>query len=287
MYSIISFLFNAASILLNLLPRFFVKWFSKGIAFLWYWVFPFRVNLILANLKLAYKHEKTNSEIKKIAKDNLCHYIYLALEFIQLRTFMEKNLNPIEIENMHLLLEAQKEERGIIFLTAHLGNFEWMAAKAPAIGLPLHIIVRPMKVKVLEDLIHDQRCKTGVGLLGPKDSVWKIFTLLAEKKIVGIIFDQRKGSDAVLVNFFNKPALTAKGLAYVVEKSQALVLPVYAFRKDYGDIVIRFDSPISYKKVGTRKENIYHNTQVYTDAIEHMVRQHPEQWFWIHNRWKQ
>lgn len=288
MYKIVSLLLDSISHILNLLPVFVIKGFSKIIAFLWYWIFPFRVNLIIKNLKLAYGKEKRFSEIRVLAKENLRHYVYLLLEFIQFRTLSHEDFSRrVSIENLHFLQEAQNENRGIILLTAHLGNFEWMAARASTAHLPLNIIVRPFKNKVLNFLVNEQRQKSGIGLLGPKDSAWKVLKLLSDRKIVGVIFDQRKGSDAVWVQFFGTPALTAKGLAYLIEKSQAIVLPVYAARKEYGHMTVFCEEPVSYKKVGTRSENIYHNTQLYTNVVEQMVRKHPEQWFWIHNRWKQ
>lgn len=282
-----SFLFDVFSFFLNHIPQIFLKLFGKGMAFFWYWCIPLRINLILDNLRKAFP-EKSERDIKQLAQQNLCHYIFLCFEFIQLRTLsLEEFKNRVVIENREFLDEALKENRGVLGLTAHLGNFEWAAAVAPLHDISLHIIVRKMKSQFFEYIISQQRKKVGLELIEAKNSMPHILSLLAQNKIVGFIFDQhRSPPGGVYVDFFNRPAATTKGLVALVERSNAVVLPIYGYRTNLGRMVIKIAPPISYKRVGTHEENIYTNTQVYSYAIEQMVRQHPEQWFWIHRRWK-
>ncbi len=283
----ISFLFNRFSWILNHVSPILLKLFAKSIAFIWYWGIPLRVNLILDNLRRAYP-EKTEKEIKQLTQKNLCHYIFLCLEFIQLRTLSLGELKKrVIIENQELFYSIFRENGGVVALTAHLGNFEWLAAVASLHGVPLHMVVRPLKSEVFEHLISKQRKKVGLGLIEPKNSLHHILNLLSQNKVVGFIFDQhRSPPGGVYVDFFNRPAATTKGLAALVERSNAIVLPVYSYRTDLGQMVLKIFPPIPYKRVGTHEENIYTNTQVYSHAIEQMVREHPEQWFWIHRRWK-
>ena len=284
---LISFVVDGFSLFLNKIPPVFLKVFVKGMVFFWYWCVPFRVNLILDNLRKAYP-EKSEKEIKRLVQKNLCHYIFLCLEFIQLRTLsLEEFKKRVVIENREIFYEAQKENKGILILTAHLGNFEWLAAVTPLYEIPLHIIVRRIKSEVFEHLISRQRKKVGLGLIEPKHSLHHILNLLSKNKVVGFIFDQhRSPPGGVYVDFFNRPAATTKGLAALVERSNAIVLPAYSYRTDLGQMVLKLAPPIVYKRVGTHEENIYTNTQAYSHAIEQMVREHPEQWFWIHRRWK-
>ncbi|MBI3017069.1 MAG: lysophospholipid acyltransferase family protein [Deltaproteobacteria bacterium] len=283
----VSFLLDVFSFFLNIIPNSFLIFFGSSVSFFWYWCVPFRVNLILDNLRKAYP-EKSEKEIKRLAQANLCHYVFLCLEFIQLRTLsLEEFKNRFVIENKAFFDEAQKESKGVLILTAHLGNFEWLAAVTPLYEIPLHIIVRKIKSEVFEHVISKQRKRVGLGLIESKNSLHHILNLLSKNKVVGFIFDQhRSPPGGVYVSFFNRPAATTKGLAALVERSDALVLPVYSYRTDLGKMVLKITSPLPYKRVGTREENIYTNTQVYSHAIEQMVREHPEQWFWIHRRWK-
>ena len=283
----ISFLFDIFSFFLNQLPNRFVKFVGHRLAFFWYGCLPIRVSLILDNLRKAYP-EKSEKEIKRLAHENVCHYVFLCLEFIQLRTLsLEEFKKRVIIENRNFFDEALKENKGILFLTAHLGNFEWLAAVAPLYDVPLHIIVRPLKSSVFEHLISRQRKKVGLGLIEPKNSLHHILRLLSQNKVIGFIFDQhRSPPGGVYVDFFNRSAATTKGLAALADRSGAVVLPAYGYRTDLGQMVFKIAPPIPYKRVGTHEENIYTNTQVYSHAIEQMVREHPEQWFWIHRRWK-
>ena len=285
--AIISFLFDVLSFFLNQLPKSFVKLLGKGMAFFWYGCVPIRVSLISDNLRKAYP-EKSQKEIRQLTQENLCHYVFLCLEFIQLRTLsLEEFKNRVVIENPELFYSAFKGNRGVVALTAHLGNFEWLAAVASLHGVALHMVVRPMKSAFFEHLISRQRKKVGLGLIEPKNSIPHILKLLSQNKVIGFIFDQhRSPPGGVYVSFFNRPAATTKGLAAFVERSNALVVPVYSYRTDLGHMVLKISPPIPYKRVGTHEENIYTNTQSYSHAIEQMVREHPEQWFWIHRRWK-
>lgn len=287
-YILLSRLFDCLSLALNWTPTWLIKLWAWILSRFWYGCLPFRVPLILSNLRLAYQQELTEHQIRSLAKRNLIHYIYFLFEFIQFRKMsLSKFSEAVTFQNLEILEDALQQQRGIVGVTAHLGNFEWMALKAALVDLPLNMIVRPIKNLLLDQLVTEQRQRTGVGLIGPKESKWLIFRLLAKKKIVGVVFDQRKGSDFISVSFFGQPARTTKGLAYLVERADPIIIPVYCYRTDYGKLTIQILPPVEYKRVGTREENIYHNTQMFTDIIERMVRQHPEQWFWIHNRWKQ
>ncbi len=287
MIYLVSLLFDGASIALNQTPPWMIQSGAWLMSRIWYWCLPFRVDLIINNLKLAYGNELSEKEIHSLTKKNLIHYIYLLLEFIQFRKMpISRFKESVQIKNKDIIKEALKK-KGVIVVTAHLGNFEWMALKSPFDELPLHMIVRPMKSPWLNQIVTEQRQRTGVELIGPKESKWQIFRLLQLNKIVAVIFDQRKGSDFINVNFFGQPARTTKGLAVLVERVDPIIVPVYCHRTDFGKMTVEILPPQEYKRVGTREENIYHNTQAFTDTVEMMVRRHPEQWFWIHNRWKQ
>src|SRR3989338_7994560 len=175
MYRCALWVCDGLSVFLNFLPKSFLKFLARGIVFVWYWIIPFRINVVQRTLTIAYGQEKTKEEIQHLLKQNLLHYVYLLIEFIQWRTLsLETIQKRTQMENLSVLLEALKENKGVILLTAHLGNFEWMAGVAPLFNLPLHIIVRPMKSKLFEHIISSQRQKTGVSLMGPENSKFQI-----------------------------------------------------------------------------------------------------------------
>jgi len=285
---LIHFFLNCLSIAANCTPRFILAFFCQIARFFWYWCIRYRRALVLNNLRHAYGNEKTESEIRRLAFKNLGHYIFFGIEFIQLATLSPKRFKrKIRFENIEFLQKAFEEKKGVVLLNAHLGNFEWAAAGASILGCPLYVVARIMKNPIMESWISGKRKKWGIREISPQNAKWSLFRLLRKNQLVGFMMDQRKSPpDGVFVDFFGRPAGTTQGLAYLIERTGAVVLPAYNYRTDFGNIVVRFDQPLSYKRVGTRRENIYYNTQIYTSVVEKMVREYPEQWFWIHDRWK-
>lgn len=288
--SILNIIFDTLSVILNLLPQCFLKWVCRAIGYFWFVCLRYRRDDVLKNLTAAYKNEKTESEIKNLAMENFCHYVYFFCELVQLRTLSPSELKKrIRVENLESTKRFMDENRGAVILTAHMGNFEWMAAGAASfMGLPLSIVARVMKNERMEKVISRQRRCWGIDVVAPqKNILFSIFKHLKENRVVGFMIDQRRGPpEGIFVNFFGRPAATTPGLAYLVERTDACVIPFFNYRDGFGEFVAKFEEPIPYKRIGERSQNIYHNTQQYTEVVERMVREHPEQWFWIHRRWR-
>jgi KDO2-lipid IV(A) lauroyltransferase len=298
--TILNIFFDTLSVILNLLPQRFLERVCLAIGYFWFVCLRYRRRDVLENLRAAFKNEKTESEIKNLALKNFCHYVYLFCELVQLRTLSPSELKKrIRFENLEAMKKIVDEKRSAIVLTAHIGNFEWMAAIAPFHGLPLSIVARMMKNETMEKVISHQRRRWGIGVIAPlrgaplrgapqKNVLFSIFGHLKENGVVGFMMDQRLGPPkGIFVNFFGRPAATTPGLAYLVERTDASVIPFFNYRTRFGEFIAKFDEPIPYKRIGGRSQNIYHNTEQYTGVIERMIREHPEQWFWIHRRWRQ
>lgn len=287
--SILNIFFDTLSVILNLLPQRFLKWVCRAIGYFWFVCLRYRRNDVLKNLTAAYKNEKTESEIKNLALKNFCHYVYLFCELVQLRTLSSGELKKrIRFENLESMKRFMDGRGGAVVLTVHMGNFEWMAAAVSLLGLPVSIVVRVMKNERMEKVISRQRRRWGISVISPQKNVlFSIFKHLKENRVVGFMIDQRRGPpEGIFVNFFGRPAATTPGLAYLVERTDASVIPFFNYRTDFGEFVAKFEEPIPYKRIGGRSQNIYHNTQQYTEVVERMIREHPEQWFWIHRRWR-
>lgn len=274
---------------LSKLPVSFISLGVRLMARVWFDVIPIRVNLIVSNLKHAFGSDLSQAEIEKIAVKNLEHYLYFFLEFILFRALSTQEFQGrFEIEGLtHVQTHFKKDEK-IFVLTAHLGNFEWLASWVPLAGIPLGIVVRTLKNKVFNAIVSEQRQRTGVHLIFAENSKWKIMKLLSEKNVIGFMLDQRKSPPGgIFVHFFGRPAATTQGLAYLVERSAAVVVPAFIERKTFGYFKIHIQPALSYKKVGNRRQTIYDLTQLYTRTIENQIRKYPEQWFWIHRRWRE
>ncbi|OGQ17983.1 MAG: hypothetical protein A3B70_07035 [Deltaproteobacteria bacterium RIFCSPHIGHO2_02_FULL_40_11] len=288
-YCLVSKILDFLSILIRGLPEFCIEAFARGMAYVWFFVIRFRVEIILKNLEIAYAQTKSKKEIQELAIQNLKHYVLFVLEVLMYRTLSVSNFQSrFEFHSQDVLKVKQALDAGenVLILTAHLGNFEWLAAWTPLVGVNLAMVIRPLKSTVWEKMISEQRTRTGVKLVSPTGSGREIFRLLGEHVAIAIIFDQlKRPPQGYFVPFFGKLAGTMKSLAVLTEKKEAKVFPVYSERTSFGRMKVHMEDAIFYKRVGTKEENRYAYTKECNLKIEEMIRKVPEQWFWIHDRW--
>jgi KDO2-lipid IV(A) lauroyltransferase len=178
--------------------------------------------------------------------------------------------------------------RGAIFLGLHLGNGDFAIGLLSLAGWPMNLISKEFKAKWLNDLWFGMRKRLGTKFISHQKSSFDILRALKRNEIVIFVLDQYMGPPiGVRTQFFGHTTGTAMGLALMADRTHAPVIPCYTYRKADGKHVAVFDKPIEYLDNGPRQENIATMTQVYTDKIEEIVRKHPEQWMWIHRRWKE
>lgn len=273
---------------LKCIPRKALAFFCHVTGKVWYFFLGYRRDVVLKNLESALGEEITASELRKLAIKNLTHYIAFGLEFILLSGLSrDRLLKNIHFENLELLRSAFMKKKGVVLLTAHLGNFEWGVAGLSEAHFPVSIVARPMKNAVMHAWISKVRQRWGVHQISPLRAARELLHLLRKNQLIGFMIDQRRSPpDGIVVNFFGRPTFTTRGLANLIERTDAVIVPTYCYRTCFGELTVRFEAPIFYKKIGTRLANLYYNTQVYSTIVENMIRQHPEQWFWIHRRWK-
>lgn len=197
------------------------------------------------------------------------------------------------------LKEAYAQGKGVLFLGLHLGNGDFGIAAMSRLGWPVSLISKEFKSKWLNDLWFGMRAKHGTQFISPEKSSFQILRALKAKRVVFFVLDQFMGPPiGCRTKFFGRETGTAMGLAIMAERSGAPVVPSYTYRDRDGRHVIVFEAEISWQDAtllgnggsngdeSTRDKNIASMTQIYTDKIEGMIREHPEQWMWIHRRWK-
>ena len=265
-----------------------VPWFG----WLLYHLFPYRRGVVLGNLRRVFGGYIPESEILKLAQAYYAHYIRFLLEFLRL-PFMsaERRKSSMRIENMEVAVRAHEQGKGILLLTGHFGNFE--VATVAGIGqFPgyrglFHFVRRPLKPKLLNDFITWRTRRAGFGTLTKRGSLDTILDLLAGGAIVVYVFDQHAGKgNGITVDFFGHPAGTFKSVALLALSTGTPVVPAYSWRAPDGRHVLRFEEPLPLIEGENVGEAIRRNTRAYNEAIERMLLRHPEQWIWMHRRWK-
>lgn len=173
-------------------------------------------------------------------------------------------------------------------LCAHLGNWEWMMAAACSDGMPLVTVVKRTKQPWLTNLMTKYRERFGGEILYEQGVGKNIVKALANSKIVGMMLDQYMGPPVgVRVNFFGRGAGTMKGLALLAARTKSPVIPVSCYRTGFLKFEVESFPSVNLELSEDLERDIARNTQVFTSILEEMIRKHPEQWLWMHRRWKE
>jgi KDO2-lipid IV(A) lauroyltransferase len=182
---------------------------------------------------------------------------------------------------------ALAKGKGLLFLTSHFGNWELMALAFSLKYRPAYIVVRPLDNPFLDRLIDRIRSRGGNQLVEKKGSVRRVLRLLRQGEIVALLMDQNVDwYDGVFVPFFKDIACTNKALTVMALRTGAPVVPVYNVRQPDGRYRVVFEPAIDMVKTGDKTRDIEENTALLNRIIENYVRRYPEQWFWVHQRWK-
>jgi phosphopantetheine--protein transferase-like protein len=265
-----------------------VPWFGKML----YHLLPYRRAVVLSNLRRVFGDVLAETEIVRLAQAYYAHYLRFVFEFIR-QPFMSANQRNawVKVENIESPVRAHAQGKGVFLLTGHFGNFEVATvagiARFPQYRGLFHFIRRPLKPAWLNSLITWRFRRAGFHTLSKKGSLEAIFDALNRGGIVVYIFDQHASApEGIAVDFFGHPAGTFKSLAILALETGAPVVPATSWREPDGTHVVRFEEPLPLLECEDPGEAIRLNTRAYNLALERMLLQHPEQWIWMHRRWK-
>lgn len=195
-------------------------------------------------------------------------------------------LSKVEFHNLEIIQEEMKKGNGAIIVTAHLGNWELLGAALTSRGLPLKVIATKAHNEKINKLLLSLRQSRGIGIIYRDESPRQLLKLLKNNSLLGMLIDQDTKVDGVFVDFFGRPAYTAKGPAVISMATGAPVIPTFIRRKPEGGHEVFIEEPVEMVKTKDKEKDILINTQKLSLIIEKYIRKYPEQWVWMHNRWK-
>ena len=189
-------------------------------------------------------------------------------------------------ENEAIAREVLAAGKGLLVLTGHLGSWDLLCSIAPKFNYPTTIITKNIKNSAINSLWMNVRSRFGLKFVPAHNSYRQCLTALRKNEIVGFTMDQNMiDSEGVFVDFFGRPACTTPGLAYMSAQSGAAVVPVFMVRMDNGRHLVKI-LPAIPPPPDRKPETVLEHTQRYTKVIEDIIRQYPDQWIWVHRRWK-
>ncbi|MBU1694495.1 MAG: lysophospholipid acyltransferase family protein [Verrucomicrobia bacterium] len=192
----------------------------------------------------------------------------------------------VRIEGEEIVQEALKRERGVLMLTAHLGNWDLLGMFTGHRGYPLTIISKKIRPAGVNAMWMRMRRAFGVSIVPAHNSYRDCLRVLKRNELLGFVLDQnRPVEQGIFVTFFGRPACTSPGLALLAAQSRAPVVPVFIHREGLDQHVLQVHPAIE-PPPDRSEENIRQATQVYTAVIENEIRRTPEQWIWLHRRWR-
>jgi len=239
------------------------------------------------NLRRAFP-EKSDDEILRIARGVYRNMGIMAAEFFDVPRLTKENIGElVEPEGLEHCLKALEKGRGVLFFTAHFSNWELSAAAAALLIKPVVAIYRTLDNALLDHLVLRVRSATGNTLIPKEHSMRTMIRSLKRNEIVGILIDQNVAwNEGVFVDFFGRPTCTTNGLALLALHTGAPVLPGYIVRLPDRRYRLVIAPEVEVTRTGDRAKDVLANTQRFTKVIEETVRRYPEQWFWVHQRWK-
>jgi KDO2-lipid IV(A) lauroyltransferase len=240
------------------------------------------------NLKLAFP-EWTDAQRKTVMKKMTRNLGWMAAEFAQFPKYTKENIERAVILDGHEnFLAGQSRGRGVLYLTGHIGAWELSSFAHALYGFPLHYMARPLDNVPLDALVNQYRGLSGNKPIFKNESARQMLRVLKEAGTVGILADQNTmPEEGVWVDFFGTPACTTTGIARVALHTDAAVVPGYAYwDENLRKYRLRFEPPVQLVRTGDTERDMLENTQRFAKVIEQIIREHPEQWIWIHARWK-
>lgn len=258
-----------------------------ALSMLFYHVSPRRRLIAIHNLKRAFPG-KDMDEIVAIAKGVYRNMAIVAADFFDIPKLTPANLSGlIEVEGLEHCRKALEKNKGVLMFGAHFGNWELGAIVLSLTVKPSVVIYRILDNPLMENLVTWVRSCTGNIPLAKDFAMRSMLRHLKKNDILGILIDQNVSvAEGVFVDFFGRPACTTTGLALLALHTGAPVLPGRAVRMDDGRYRFIFGEEVELVRTGDREKDVLVNTQNFTRIIEDTVRQYPDQWLWVHQRWK-
>lgn len=251
------------------------------LAWLAYRIIGIRRNVTLENLRIAFGDEYSDRELEHIASQSYRHIGATFVEMAIAGRFVENARHILRQKDVDKITSLLSLGKGVVLVSSHFGSWEMNGASIAMNGLPFYAVAKPQKNPYVDALINKNREVFGMNIIPTGAAIKHIVRALRGGATVGLISDQDAGRNGTFVNFFGRPASTRTGAAQLALKYGAPVIVLMTVRTSFGSYrTILEEIPVM------NDDTVLTLTQRYTTAMEQIIRRHPEQYFWMHRRWK-
>src|SRR5579884_3798858 len=274
--------------LVGILPRPLARAFTVAVTRVLFALLPKLRKTARFNLRLAFP-DWPEAKRRAVLRGMIRSLGWMAAEFARFPRYTSENIDKVILLDGHEnFLAGLQRGKGVLFLTGHIGAWELSSFAHALYGYPLHYMARPLDHPRVDALINHYRGLSGNLPIFKNESARAMLKILKEAGTIGILADQNTMRDeGVFVDFFGTPACTTTGIARVALHTDAAVVPGYAYwDSNLRKYRLRFEPPIELIRTGDTERDVVANTERFAKALEEIIRKHPEQWVWVHARWK-
>ncbi|MDA3895643.1 MAG: lysophospholipid acyltransferase family protein [Desulfobacteraceae bacterium] len=260
---------------------------AQGLALIFYFFARKHRRNTIQHLTMAFGNEKTEKEIRQIARRMVFHFAAAGVDAVRIPIFLKEGMDQyIRAENMHYLEDAYREGKGMILLTAHLGNWELMGAWLTWKKYPLRAVGKSLTNPRLNQLVLETRNQAGYINIARGKETREIIKALQQGYPLAMLMDQDTRVKGVWVDFFGRKANTPVGPVLLARKFNIPIIPAFAHLEPDLTYHVECFAPITVSDTGDPEKDLIADVQKCSDIYEKIIRKHLEQWVWMHRRWK-
>jgi KDO2-lipid IV(A) lauroyltransferase len=273
--------------LINILPRWFTLFLGETLGLLAFVLIKKERHKAFTNLDRAFGDEMSYRRKKEIARQSFVTFGRSMIESMRMKRHYHKQMKPnIEIVGEENFRKIYDRGKGVVVFTGHIGNFELLAASVTQSGYKIAVIGRELYDQRLDELLVSNRSAMGIVNIKTDDSPRTILRLLRDGYTIGFLIDTDSFRVAgELTPFFGRPAKTPIGPTQLGLLAGSAFMPMFCLSFPGGKYKIILGEELVVDSREKSRENVYQITCRMTQIIENLIRQYPEQWIWMHNRW--
>ena len=243
--------------------------------------------IVRQNLEFAYP-DWSKQKVRSVSRRVFQNLSTTILEFCQLASIPKETLpNRVKVVGTEYLDDALSSQKGLIIVSAHLGNWEFALQYGCCyLQRPILGVAKKLRFAPLNQWVHNLRTRFGIKIIYKKGALPEMRQILRRGGVLALMVDQSRRSEGVDVTFFGHKVTTTPSAAFLAIRCRCPVLPIFCVRDASGQLTIQVETPIEMKLTGDLRSDVQTNTQIITNVVENVVRSFPEQWLWVHKRWK-
>ena len=269
------------------LPKELLNFLINSFAAIGYWIDKKHNKIAKVNLDIAFENRLSEEQKTQIIKQCYKNLLYLLKDFIENQTISkEKLLQKVTFHNEQIYIDALNRKKGVIFQTAHYGNWELMSLAVGARFGNISVIGRELDSPAMNEILEKNRQRFNVTLLDKKGSMRGILKALKNGESVGLLVDQNTADqEGVLIPFFGKLVRHTPAAAQFAKKTDCIIIPAFMTTQDHEHFDLTFYDPI-LPPLDDSEQSLIDSIQAQADITQRIIENKPDEWFWFHRRWK-